>query len=78
MNQLKKLIKPIMPEVSDFPKEEGFKTEKLPFIIAYRKYLKEIAKYDLAIIKYNQLKFIKDIKRSTEKLCLKKYFIEKQ
>ena len=72
-----KPIKPIEPDVKDY-RTEGKIQLNSPYVVAYRTYQKKLAKYNEDIETYEQTKFIEDIKRSTLKLCLKKYKIQKQ
>ena len=86
MNNMEKPIKPIEPDASDKKKYPGnpnaAKTmeelEQSPFIRDYRQYQKDMDKYKVDIVLYEQIKFIEDIKRSTLKLCLKKYKVTKK
>ncbi len=74
----KEPVKPIEPNPKDFPIHiVGRMRTKPEFIKAYQKYQKDLDEYKQNLQTWNQLKFIKDIKRSTEKLCLKKYLIIK-
>ena len=72
-----KPIKPIEPDVKDY-RTEGKMQLNSPYALAYRAYQKKLAKYNEDLETYEQTKFIEDIKRSTLKLCLKKYKIQKQ
>jgi hypothetical protein len=69
---MEKPVKPIEPQFKDFPQEKNV-TDKSPFIVAYKNWLKEKEKYEKEIELYHQTKMIKDIQRSTLKLALKKY-----
>ncbi len=75
---MEKPIKPIEPRFFDYPREEGLANEKTPYVMAYRKYEKDLKKYEEKIFMYLQTQMILDIQRSTLKLCLKKYQIIKK
>ena len=70
--------KPIEPRPCDFPREKSPATEKTPFIIAYRKYQKEMEQYKMDLELYEQTKLIKFVKNADIKLILKKYLIIKK
>jgi len=71
---MNKPTKPKEPSPRDFPFDPN-PNEHSPFIVAYRKYQKDKEKYEQDLDLYEQNKFIEDIKRSSTKLCLKKYRI---
>ena len=83
---MEKPKKPIKPKYEDYktptiPNGKNSKGDplyqKLDYIEALKKYYKECEKYDLDMGIYEQLKLIKIIKYSKEKLILKKYKIIK-
>ncbi|MBV1929155.1 MAG: hypothetical protein KUG81_06540 [Gammaproteobacteria bacterium] len=83
---MEKPIYPIEPQWKDFPtptesngvNEDGDKLyTKLDYIRAKKKWFIDVGKYEAAIEVYNQLKLIKIVKRSSDKLILKKYKIVK-
>ncbi len=83
MKELKKPVKPICPDISDkkkYPREEGkrFADKKTPFITDYRKYQKDLDKYSVDIVVWEQTKLIEAIKRTSIQTCLKKYTITKK
>ncbi len=74
---MEKPIKPIEPQIKDFPRDREM-NEAHPFVKAHRAYIKALYKYDADLEMYTQTKLIEDIKRSSLKLCLKKYKIKSQ
>lgn len=82
---MEKPIKPIEPKPSDFQRiysgarnHLGEEIQSNPqFIIAYKKYQKDLEQYNKDIYIYEQLKFLKIIRYSSDKLVLKKYKIVK-
>ena len=88
---MQKPTKPVQPDPSDKVKypnphtKEGRNYLGEPIYLInknfaqdYRQYQKDEEKYKVDIILYEQIKFIKDIQRSTLKLCLKKYNVSKR
>ncbi len=76
-NILEKPVKPTPPNVRNYPMSEKPSDETSPYIIAYRKYQKAVAKYEIDIAIYEQTKLIRFVKNANEKLILKKYKIFK-
>lgn len=83
---MKKPIKPIEPKYDDFPlpKESNGKNHlgeplytKLDYVSALKRHNKAMEKYYQELQTFEQLKMTKDIKRSSEKLILRKYKITK-
>ncbi len=81
MLQIQKPIAPIYPDIRDrkkYPLVYGKKLIDSPYIVDCKKYQKDHAKYIVDIQVWEQTKFIEDIKRSSLKLCLKKYSVSKR
>ena len=79
---MEKPTKPKEPDIQEFPPEKfGFpkfpKDESHPWIKACMKYEKNLNKYNADLEIWEQAKLVKDIQRSSVKLCLKKYHITK-
>lgn len=75
-----KMKKPVMP-IAPLPKNyaiEARTTENNPFIIAYRKYQKDLEQYKKDLEQYEQMKLIRFIKNADERLIFRKYFIAKR
>ena len=77
---MEKPKKPQEPNIRDFSSElKGPPTaEETPFILAYRKYQKDLVQYEIDIERYEQLKLIRFVKNADEKLILRKYKIIKK
>ncbi len=82
--RIERPIKPIEPDINDkkkYPPHGSMRNmtqeevEKLPFIVDSEKYRKDKEKYDKDFAIWEQFRFIEDIKRSSVKLCMKKYTI---
>lgn len=80
LEDMVKPTEPISPKYNDFPNESDTlptRENPSPYIIALDKYGKELHEYEIKLDIWNQVKLMKDIKRSNLKLCLKKYKITK-
>ena len=76
---MQKPIKPIAPLAGDIKYKQDRPTDyDTKFVIDYKKWQKDMKKYEADLELWEQTKFIEDVKRSTLKLCLKKYKITKK
>ena len=74
--KLKDYPRPIVPNGKNYLGEPLY--QKLDWIRDYDKYKKDFQKYEEQLEVYEQLKLIRLIKNSDEKLVLKKYKITKK
>ena len=74
---MEKPIKPIEPRPQDFPREYGFSLTDSPFVVAHKKYQRDLARYYENLELYEQTKLINFVKVADIKLILKKYKITK-
>lgn len=72
---MKKPKRPIEPRFEDYPARVGISQEDSPFVIAYKQYQKDMAKYEKDFELWQQLKFIRFIKNASEKNVLKRFKI---
>jgi hypothetical protein len=77
---MKKPVRPTPPNLADakYNQPGGPVQYNKSFSQDYKIYLKEFAKYKIELESYEQNKMLEDIKRSSIKLCLKKYKITKK
>ncbi len=83
MKNTKKPVKPIQPDPSNknkYPRipDRAAAQIETPFILDYRKYQKDLDKYEVDIVVWEQTKLIEAIKRTSLETCLKKYKITKK